>query len=78
MLYHAIINTSMFGVQKSMKGLATVEELVVSIVATVGCKISLIECALQKIFMSPKGARDRARKIFFFVVRAFSLERRLN
>ena len=34
-------STSAFGVQKSMKGLATVEELAVPEVVRVGCKISL-------------------------------------
>ena len=36
MLYHAVMNTSAFRVPKSMKGTATVEELVVSKVARVG------------------------------------------
>ena len=55
----------MFGVQKSMKGSATVEKLVVSKVATVGCKISLNRMRPSKKKMSPKGACDRARKISF-------------
>ena len=40
-VYKAIINIIMFGVQRSMKGSTTVEELVVSKVTQVGCKISL-------------------------------------
>ena len=58
------MNTSEFGVQRSMKGLATVEELVVSKVPRVGCEISLkIKSALQKIFMLPNGIHIRAGKI---------------
>ena len=41
MLHEAIMNTSAFGVQRSMKGSTTVEELVFSKVARVGCEISL-------------------------------------
>ena len=38
-MYHAIMNASAFVVQKSMKGSATVEELLVSKVATVRYKM---------------------------------------
>ena len=37
-LYQAIVNTSTFGVQRSMKDSTTIEELVVSKFAWVGCK----------------------------------------
>ena len=42
MLYHVVMNTSAFRVPKSMKGTATVEELVVSKVTTVRCKITFL------------------------------------
>ena len=80
MLYEATMNTSAFGVQRSMKGLATVKELVVFKVARVVCKISLNrKHPSKKFFMPPKGARVTAGKMSFLaVIRALSLERRLN
>ena len=57
-----MMNTRVLGVQKSIKGSATVEELVISKVARVGCEISLNRTSPSKIFMTPKGARDKVIK----------------
>ena len=53
--YHAIMNTSTFGVQKSMKGPATVKEIVVSEVARVEYKISLHRTRPSKNIYVAKG-----------------------
>ena len=62
------MNTSAFGVQRSMKGSATVKELVVFKVARVVCKISLNRKRPSKIFMPLKGARVTAGKMSFLAV----------
>ena len=65
------MNTSIFGVQSSMKVSTTVEEVVLLKVTQLECKISLNRKCLSINIYATKGARVTAEKIS-------SLERHLN